>query len=75
MPIPKTAEDAALSLAPAHLQFGLSSAVFSHDQDRGVRFALGVEAGMTHINDHSVDDSRSGRLWRRKEQWSWALRW
>ncbi|MCJ2141587.1 aldehyde dehydrogenase family protein [Methylobacterium sp. E-066] len=40
--------------------FGLSSAVFTRDPERGVRFALGVEAGMTHVNDHTVDDSPTG---------------
>jgi aldehyde dehydrogenase (NAD+) len=41
-------------------QYGLSSAVFTRDQERGVRFALGVHAGMTHVNDHSVDDTSTG---------------
>jgi aldehyde dehydrogenase (NAD+) len=40
--------------------FGLSSAVFTRDESRGLRFALGVEAGMTHINDTSVDDTPTG---------------
>ncbi len=40
--------------------YGLSSAVFTQDKDRGLRFALGVQAGMTHINDHSVDDTPTG---------------
>ena len=26
----------------------------------GVRFALGIHAGMNHINDHSVDDTPTG---------------
>jgi aldehyde dehydrogenase (NAD+) len=38
----------------------LSSAVFTRDEARGLRFALGVEAGMTHINDSSVDDTPTG---------------
>lgn len=38
-------------------QFGLSSAVFTSDPMRGVRFARGIEAGMTHINSISVQDS------------------
>jgi aldehyde dehydrogenase (NAD+) len=38
-------------------QFGLSSAVFTRDEGRGLRFALQVQAGMTHINDMSVNDS------------------
>jgi aldehyde dehydrogenase (NAD+) len=38
-------------------EYGLSSAVFTRDQARGLRFALGIEAGMTHINDATVDDN------------------
>ena len=41
-------------------EYGLSSAVFSRDQGRGLRFALGLEAGMTHVNDASVDDTPTG---------------
>ncbi|HWC15683.1 MAG TPA: aldehyde dehydrogenase family protein, partial [Terriglobales bacterium] len=41
-------------------QYGLSSAVFTRDEARGLRFALGVEAGMTHINNHTVDDAPTG---------------
>lgn len=37
-------------------QYGLSSAVFTRDEARGLRFALRVQAGMTHINDMSVND-------------------
>ena len=37
-------------------EFGLSIAVVSGDKARALQFALGVEAGMTHINDSSVDD-------------------
>ena len=40
--------------------FGLSSSVFTRDEARALRFALGVEAGMTHINDASVDDTPTG---------------
>jgi aldehyde dehydrogenase (NAD+) len=35
---------------------GLSSAVFSGDEARGVEFARRVEAGMTHVNDQPVND-------------------
>jgi aldehyde dehydrogenase (NAD+) len=41
-------------------EYGLSSAVFSRDRERGVQFALGIQAGMTHVNDHSVDDTPTG---------------
>lgn len=37
-------------------EFGLSSAVFTQDAARGLRFAQGIEAGMTHINDISPND-------------------
>ena len=35
---------------------GLSSTVFSRDESRALAFALQVEAGMTHINDTTVED-------------------
>jgi aldehyde dehydrogenase (NAD+) len=41
-------------------EFGLASAVFTRDRERGVRFALGIQAGMTHVNDQSVDDTPTG---------------
>jgi aldehyde dehydrogenase (NAD+) len=37
-------------------EYGLSSAVFTRDEGRGLRFALGMQAGMTHINDQTVND-------------------
>lgn len=49
-------ESEALSVAN-ETEYGLSSAVFSRDEGRGLRFALAMQAGMTHINDASVDDS------------------
>lgn len=36
--------------------YGLSSAVFTSDVEHGMEFALGVEAGMTHVNDTTVND-------------------
>jgi len=36
--------------------YGLSSAVFTSDLERGLNFAQQVEAGMTHINDQPVND-------------------
>lgn len=38
-------------------EFGLSSAVFTRDEGRGLRFAKRLQTGMTHINDISVADS------------------
>lgn len=37
--------------------YGLSSAIFTASLERGVRFAQGVQAGMTHINDMPVNDA------------------
>lgn len=37
-------------------EYGLSSAVFTRDVERGVRVALQVKAGMTHVNDQPVVD-------------------
>jgi aldehyde dehydrogenase (NAD+) len=41
-------------------EYGLSSAVFTRDRERGLRFALGIQAGMTHVNDHTVHDAPTG---------------
>lgn len=48
-------EEEALRLANDTV-FGLSSSVFTRDLDRGVRFARRIKAGMTHINDITVND-------------------
>ena len=48
-------EDDALLIANDSM-FGLSSAVFTKDMAKGMRFARGIRAGMTHINDISVND-------------------
>ena len=45
----------ALELANAS-EYGLSSAVFTRDLERGVAFARKVRAGMTHVNDIPVND-------------------
>lgn len=37
-------------------EYGLSSAVFTRNFERGLAFAKRVEAGMTHINDQPVND-------------------
>ena len=51
-------EREALALAN-QTEFGLSSSVFTRDLQRGIRFARQIQAGMTHINDISVQDSLS----------------
>lgn len=53
--IPFSGDDEGLRLAN-DVPFGLSSAVFSRDLERATRFALRVEAGMTHVNDITVND-------------------
>jgi len=37
-------------------EHGLSSAVFTRDVDRGLRFAQRIQAGMAHVNDQPVND-------------------
>lgn len=48
-------EDDALRFANA-TDYGLSSAVYCGDLERGVRFAQAVEAGMACVNDTSLGD-------------------
>ena len=51
------ADDEAHALELANdTEFGLSSAVFTKDLTRGVKFARGIVAGMTHVNDITVND-------------------
>lgn len=51
------ADDEADALAIANdTEYGLTSSVFTRDIDRGVRFGLRIQAGMTHVNDCSVHD-------------------
>jgi aldehyde dehydrogenase (NAD+) len=45
----------ALELANDH-EFGLSSAVFTQDLDRGLRFADQIAAGMSFVNEMTVQD-------------------
>jgi aldehyde dehydrogenase (NAD+) len=52
-------ESEALSVAN-DTDFGLSSAVFTRDRERGTQFALKVQAGMTHVNDSTFDDALTG---------------
>ncbi len=37
-------------------EYGLSSTVYTQDLERGVRVALQINAGMTHVNDSPVND-------------------
>jgi aldehyde dehydrogenase (NAD+) len=38
-------------------EYGLSSAIFTSDLEKGKRFALQIDSGMTHINDQTVNDA------------------
>ncbi|RRQ26248.1 aldehyde dehydrogenase family protein [Rhodococcus sp. Eu-32] len=48
-------EEDAVALAN-DTEYGLSSAVFTRDVDRGVRVAARIDAGMTHVNDTTIND-------------------
>ncbi|KAM0511668.1 hypothetical protein ACHAPE_009626 [Trichoderma viride] len=48
-------EEQALQLAN-DTEYGLTSAVFTEDLKRGLRFARGIESGAVHINDMTVHD-------------------
>ena len=37
-------------------EYGLSSSVFTQDMEKGLRFARGIRAGMTYINDIPTND-------------------
>ncbi|WP_199433209.1 aldehyde dehydrogenase family protein [Qaidamihabitans albus] len=51
------AEDAEHALQLANdTEYGLSSGVFTRDLERGVQFALRTQAGMTHVNDTTIND-------------------
>ncbi len=51
------ADDAEHALALANdSEYGLSSAVFTGDLERGAQFAQRIRAGMTHVNDIPVND-------------------
>jgi len=56
-PIQKVADEVEALKYANDTTYGLSSAVFTRDELRGLRFALQVEAGMTHVNDQPVNDS------------------
>jgi aldehyde dehydrogenase (NAD+) len=47
--------DAAIEIAN-DTEYGLSSAIFCGDLERGVELAHRIEAGMTHVNDSPVND-------------------
>ncbi|GAA1124898.1 aldehyde dehydrogenase family protein [Citricoccus alkalitolerans] len=52
----RVADEAEALQAANNTPFGLSSAVFTGDLHRGISFAKGIRAGMTHVNDIPVND-------------------
>ncbi|WP_077625242.1 aldehyde dehydrogenase family protein [Sediminibacillus massiliensis] len=52
--IKANSDDEAIELAN-DTEYGLSSAVFTSDLERGEEFALQIDAGMTHVNDQTVN--------------------
>lgn len=56
LPVIKANDEAHALLLANDTEYGLSSAVCTSNHERGVNFALQVEAGMTHVNDITVDD-------------------
>lgn len=56
LPVIKANDEAHALLLANDTEYGLSSAVCTSNHERGVHFALQIEAGMTHINDITVDD-------------------
>lgn len=53
--IKATGEEEAIRVAN-DTEYGLSSAVFTRNVERGVRVALQLRVGMTHVNDSPVND-------------------
>jgi aldehyde dehydrogenase (NAD+) len=60
-------------------EYGLSSAVSTRDENRRLRFAQKLQAGMSHVNGSSVDDAPTGPFGGvknsgRKVWWSYPFR-
>lgn len=53
--IKATSNDEAIEFANDTI-YGLSSAIFSKDEDKAREYALDLKFGMTHINDQTVND-------------------
>lgn len=49
-------DEEALKMA-GETEHGLSSAIFTSDLAKGEKYALNLDAGMTHINDQTVNDA------------------
>jgi aldehyde dehydrogenase (NAD+) len=53
--IKATNDEEAMAFANA-TEFGLSSSIFTSNMEKGREYAIGLESGMTHINDQTVND-------------------
>lgn len=77
LPIIKANDEAHALYLANHTEYGLSSSVCTQDLERGTRFALKIEAGMTHINDITIEDQpfapfggeKNSGLGRFNDQW------
>lgn len=54
--IKASTDEEAIALA-SDTEYGLSSAIFTSDLKKGEELALQIDAGMTHINDQTVNDA------------------
>lgn len=52
--IPVDSDEEALAIAN-DTEYGLSSAVFTTNEAKGVEFARAIESGMTHVNDTTIN--------------------
>ncbi|MFN3525859.1 MAG: aldehyde dehydrogenase family protein, partial [Paracoccus sp. (in: a-proteobacteria)] len=55
-PVIKARDEAEALHMANDTEYGLSSAVITRDEGRGLAFASRIEAGMTHINDITIHD-------------------
>lgn len=55
-PVIKARDEAEALRMANDTEYGLSSAVITRDEARGLAFASRIEAGMTHINDITIQD-------------------
>lgn len=49
-------DDEAIEIAN-ETEYGLTSAIFTTDLEKGEQFALQIDSGMTHVNDQTVNDA------------------
>ncbi len=56
-PIIKAATDGEAIALAGDTEYGLNSAIYTADLQKGEELALHIDAGMTHINDQTVNDA------------------